>query len=106
MKRILFIISFFCATLIFGQSKDSSLISSCVNNVEFGQCIDLLEKESKLKVIYNPSWFLDDKVSITSLEIDIMDLIKQAVPSDEFKVYKWNGMLVILNNVELIQDLP
>ena len=97
MKKFLFIFFFFCPMLVFAQSKDSSLISISVNNVDFSQFIELLEKESQIKIIYKPTWFQNLKVTITSNQEEIINVIKQIVPSDEFNVYKWNAMLVILN---------
>ncbi len=106
MKKILLSLFFLCSILGFAQSNDSTLISISVKNVEFDQFIHLVENEAKLKIIYKSSWFVDFKVSITVKQEDIIDVFKQILPKDEFNVYRWNGMVVILNKVELIQDLP
>jgi hypothetical protein len=106
MKKFLFIFFIFISSFVVAQSVDTTLISLSVKDLPFSDFINLIEKESNLKVIYRTDWFDDLKVTTTVNRKDIVDVIKQIIPGNDFSVIKWNGMVLILDKFEFIQKLP
>ena len=88
-----------------GQN-DSLIITIDVKDLPFNAFIQELEEKANIPILYNEYLLNDQKVTLVNQDKTALELIKAALPSDDYKASYWENYIVILYKEELIQELP
>lgn len=105
MKIVLSIVLTVLSSLLYAQDY-SKKISISVEDVPFSDFIQTIEKEAHVNILYDEENFVDQKVTISANDKDALSIVKMALVNENFNVSLWKGFILILNDQELISDLP
>jgi len=106
VKLRLTILLILFTSLLRAQTTDILLVSIDVKNIDFEQFAQLLEQKTQLKILFKPAWVKGVKVTVRTNQQDIIQLLLQVLPSENFSFTRWDDFIVILHNETLIEQLP
>ncbi len=105
MKTYILILalSFFCISL---NAQTKNYFACNVDNISFNEFVQLIEKKTDAKVFFDKQLTTDIKTSLSSDSILIINALNFALKGTNLKVSKWHEHFVILEDEELIKELP
>ena len=101
----LFISFFICSNVLFGQGP-GDVMSFRLNNVPFREFVEVVHKESGVKIYYKEEWVDSIQVTINAETITIIEAVTMAVQGTNLQVSVLNNHLVLLPGEKLIDTLP
>ncbi len=107
MMRYYSISIFFFLTLFsFAQKKDSIFINMKMQDASFEDFVKQIEKQTHLKVLYQPQWTSDIIININVNHKEVISAFKEVLQESPLSVSFWKEQILILKDEDLITELP
>ena len=102
MRKVIFIFSFFCHSLIWSQSSNVHKVDFVASNLSIEESIELLIKQSGISIGYSNAVLQDESqvININSIEEYFEVVLNKILKNTDLK-YKWIGdQVIIFSNAE------